>query len=91
MKLSDWNVESLDHDCVKVTIKQDVSIDDTTLTLFNENRIPLVKMKVDSREIHLCCHVERPMFIQVGDSVKYVNGSGYEAYEEKKYRQEFDN
>ncbi len=90
MKLSDWKVNTVDNDCVKVNINEDVSINDTMLTLFNENRIPIVKMKVESREVYLCCHAERPMFIQVGDSVRYVDGSGYEAYE-KIFKPKFDN
>jgi len=91
MNLKDWKVKATDSDCVQVNISETADIKDTMLTLFDENRIPLVKMKVESREIYLCCHVERPMFIQVGDSVQYVDGSGYAAFSEKKYKGEFDN
>ena len=39
-----------------------------------------VLRKVNTREIHLCSHTGKPMFAQLGNSVKYVKGSGKESY-----------
>lgn len=31
-------------------------------------------------DLHICSHTEKPMFAQLGNSVKYVKGSGKSMY-----------
>lgn len=76
-----WKVEAESDECVLVTIDDDVSLDELELTLINDVRTPIVKLKVNTREIHICSHTEKPMFAQLGNSVKYVKGSGKSMYE----------
>jgi hypothetical protein len=76
MKLHDWDVYTEGDDCVHITIKEDVELEDVDLVLLSETRTPIIKMKLNSRVIFLCCHVEKPMFVQIGHSVRYVSGSG---------------
>jgi hypothetical protein len=72
--------ESESDECVLVTISDDVDLEGLELTLISDVRIPIVKLKVNSREIHICSHTEKPMFAQLGNSVKYVKGSGKSMY-----------
>ena len=81
MLATEWQVIAEDDECVLVTIDYDVSIDGLDLTLINDVRTPIVKLKVNTREIHICSHTEKPMFAQLGNSVKYVKGSGKSMYE----------
>ncbi len=80
MLLEQWNVEAESDECVLVTINPDVELDGLELTLINDVRTPILKLKVSSREIHICSHTEKPMFCQLGNSVKYVKGSGSKSY-----------
>jgi hypothetical protein len=81
MKNDSWSVTADTEHCVHIIIDNTVDITDLELTLINDVRIPILKMKVDSREITICTHTEKPMFVQLGNSVKYVFGSGKEYYE----------
>jgi hypothetical protein len=83
MKNDSWSVTADTEHCVHIIIDNTVDITDLELTLINDVRIPILKMKVDSREITICTHTEKPMFAQLGNSVKYVFGSGKEYYENK--------
>jgi hypothetical protein len=76
----EWQVVAESDECVLVTINEDVDIENLELTLISDIRIPIVKLKVNSREIHICSHTEKPMFAQLGNSVKYVKGSGKSMY-----------
>ncbi len=76
----EWQVVAENDECVLVTINDDVDIENLELTLINDVRTPILKLKVNSREIHICSHTEKPMFAQLGNSVKYVKGSGKEMY-----------
>lgn len=49
-------------------------------SLIDEERKVMVKTKVTSREIYICCNIKKPTFAQLGDCVKYVDGSGFETY-----------
>lgn len=82
MLLEQWNVEAESDECVLVTINPDVELEGLELTLINDVRTPILKLKVNSREIHICSHTEKPMFCQLGNSVKYVKGSGSKSYQE---------
>ena len=76
----EWKVVAESDECVLVTISDDVDLEGLELTLISDVRIPIVKLKVNSREIHICSHTEKPMFAQLGNSVKYVKGSGKSMY-----------
>lgn len=80
MNANDWEVIAETDECVLVTINEDVPLDELELTLINDVRTPIVKLKVNTREIHICSHTEKPMFAQLGSSVKYVKGSGKSMY-----------
>jgi len=78
----DWSVAVVDvtEMCVHAHIADYVDITNLEFSLIDDERKPLVKMKVTCREIYLCCNVKKPTFAQLGDCVKYVNGSGHETY-----------
>lgn len=82
MILNDWQVIAESDECVLVTIDEGVDIDGLELTLISDTRTPILKLKVTCREIHICSHTEKPMFAQLGNSVKYVKGSGKSMYTE---------
>ncbi len=82
MLSNNWQVIAENDECVLVTINDDVDIEGLELTLINDVRLPIVKLKVNTREIHICSHTEKPMFAQLGNSVKYVKGSGKSMYKE---------
>lgn len=82
MELHDWDVKTKGDSCVHITINEDVDIKEMELVLLSETRAPIIKMKVSSRDIFLCWHIEKPMFVQIGHSVKYVSGSGGEFYKD---------
>lgn len=78
---NDWKVEAESDECVLVTINEDVSIEGLELTLISDTRTPILKIKLNTRELHICSHTEKPMFAQIGNCVKYVKGSGKSMYE----------
>ena len=80
MLSKDWKVEAESDECVLVTIEDHVVLDGLELTLISDTRTPIVKIKLNSRELHICSHTEKPMFAQIGNSVKYVEGSGKSMY-----------
>ena len=82
MTLKDWDVQIQENDCLHITINEDVDLKDMDLVLLNETRTPILKMKINSRDIVLCCHTENPVFAQIGHSVKYVLGSGNDFYKD---------
>lgn len=82
MHSKDWDVHAEGDECVHIIISEDVALTDEDLVLLSETRTPIVKMKVNTRDILLCCHTEKPMFVQIGHSVKYVMGSGGEFYKD---------
>lgn len=77
---NEWQVIAENDECVLVTISDEVNLENLELTLISDTRTPILKMKVNSREIHICSHTEKPMFAQLGNSVKYVKGSGKAMY-----------
>ena len=66
--------------CVHVHIADDIDITNLEFSLIDDERKSLVKMKVTCREIYLCCNIKKPTFAQLGDCVKYVDGTGHETY-----------
>jgi hypothetical protein len=81
MKDSEWNVNADGEECVHVTISDSIDIEGMELVILSDTRTPIIKMKLNSRDIHICTHTDRPMFAQIGHSVKYVAGSGAEYYQ----------
>jgi len=81
MKDSDWNVTADGEECVHIIINEDVDITDMELVILSDTRSSIIKMKVNSKDIHICTHTDKPMFAQIGHSVKYVKNSGAEYYE----------
>ena len=82
MDNKDWDVKAEGDECVHITINDGVTIDGLELVLLSDTRTPIVKMKINARDINICTHTDRPMFAQIGHSVKYVTGSGDEYYDE---------
>jgi hypothetical protein len=80
MLSTEWNVVAESDECVLIQIGEDIDLTDLELTLISDTRTPIVKLKVNMREIHICSHTEKPMFAQLGNSVKYVKGSGKSMY-----------
>jgi hypothetical protein len=80
MLSTEWIVVAESDECVLVQIGEDIDLTDLELTLISDTRTPIVKLKVNMREIHICSHTEKPMFAQLGNSVKYVKGSGKSMY-----------
>jgi hypothetical protein len=81
MLSTEWSVVAESDECVLVQIGEDIDLTDLELTLISDTRTPIVKLKVNMREIHICSHTEKPMFAQLGNSVKYVKGSGKSMYQ----------
>jgi hypothetical protein len=80
MKLSDWTLEVGESNCVHVHINEDVPLDGLELAIVNETRAKILRMKVTDREIYVCTPLERPMYVDLGGSMKYISGSGFELY-----------
>lgn len=80
MLFEQWQVEAENDNCVLIKINDDVDITNLEVTLINDVRTPILKLKVESRELHICSATEKPMFCQLGNSVKYVKGSGTKSY-----------
>jgi len=85
--INDWSVKPEikdEHTCIHVVISTKLDFTKLDFTLLDENRIPIVIMRVTNCEIYFCVpSIGRPMFAQLGDSVKYITGSGAEAYKNK--------
>ena len=82
-----WTVKTEikdEHTCVHAHILPEVNIDNLDFTIMDENRIPILTMKVTSYEIYFCVSFSRPMFAKLGDCVRYVDGSGAELYANSK-------
>lgn len=75
MIVSDWEAHAISHEIVVVTIKDNVDISDLTISVLNENRSHLVKMKVPSRHFEIHVDITGPSFAQLGDSVQYIKNS----------------
>lgn len=77
-----WNIEADGEECVHITISEEVNIDDVELTLINDVRMPILTIKIDKRDIHICSVTDKPMFARIGECVRYVNGSGHKSYKD---------
>ena len=54
------------------------------LIILSDTRSSLIKMKINSHDIYICVCTDKPMFAQIGNSVKYIKNSGAEYYENEK-------
>lgn len=83
MIFSDWQVigeVNEKESCIRVTINKDIEIKDLKLSLIDEERKLITRMDVNSHEIYFCISIGNLIFAQLGDSVKYVSGSGDDSY-----------
>lgn len=82
----DWTINTETKDgqtCVHAHISDSLDISGLEFSLLDEERKLIVRMKVNAHEIYFCTTIGEPMFAQLGDCVKYVDGSGAEFYKEK--------
>ena len=82
----DWSINTETKDgqtCVHAQIATSLDISGLEFSLLDEERKLIMRMKVNSHEIYFCTAIGEPMFAQLGDSVKYVDGSGADFYKEK--------
>jgi hypothetical protein len=79
-----WKVARENDNCVHAIIDESVDITGLEFSLVNDLRQKIVTMKVTCHEIYLCSELNRPTYAQLGDSMKYVDGSGSEYYKHEK-------
>lgn len=80
---SSWSVTTAIKEgetCVHIHIVESLDITNLELLILDEDRKPIVRMKVMDREIYFCMMIGNPMFAQLGDCIRYVDGSGSEFY-----------
>lgn len=75
-----WDISVDAEGMVHLDIDDVIDIDDLTLTLISDVRIPIISLKVTSYHMLFPMNICKPTFGQLGDSVKYVSGSGNEFY-----------
>jgi hypothetical protein len=80
MVSKDWSVIAESDNCVLVKIKEGVDLNGLELILKDDCRIPIVKLKLETYEVRICTYTGKPMFAEIGHSVKYVDKSGSKAY-----------
>ena len=79
----DWSVRAEENEhgtCVHVIINEDVNIDNVMFYMKDDERRIIANMKVTCREIYMCSSMAKPVFVELGNCVKYVNGSGVDTY-----------
>lgn len=79
-----WTVKRENDNCVHAHIDESVDITDLEFSLINDLRQKILTMKVTSHEVYVCSELARPTYAQLGDSMKYVDGSGSEYYKQVK-------
>lgn len=84
-KFQDWEAFVENENCVCVKINESIDIAGAKIKFLGKNREPLIEMKLNSRDIHICLTVCNPIFVELhtpgGVSVQYVKGSGKELYQ----------
>jgi len=83
IKHSQWLVHTEEKDgqtCIHAHLSEDLDFSNLDFSLIDEDRKTIIKLKVTSREIYFCVNIGEPLFAQLGDSIKYVDGSGIELY-----------
>jgi hypothetical protein len=82
-KAEDWNASGKDG-CVHVVISEKINIEGSKLKFLGKDREPLIEMKLNYREVHICMQIGNPLFVELhtkgGVSVRYVTGSGQDFY-----------
>jgi hypothetical protein len=66
--------------CIRIKINEEVDIENLEITLINDVRIPISTSTIESRDFSICCNSGKPTFARILETVKYVEGSGYEHY-----------
>lgn len=80
MKSSDWSVIAENDDCILVKIEESVDLNGLELIIKDDYRIAIVKLKLETHEVRICTYTGKPMFAEIGHSVKYVDKSGSKLY-----------
>ena len=82
--LSDWTATATEDGCVIIEIHDDLNIEGAEYKILGPARNPLVVSSIGSRRIYVCTPTDVPTFVELktidGVSVRYVEGSGSEAY-----------
>jgi hypothetical protein len=83
-KFQDWEAFVENENCVNVKIDESLDIEGAKIKFLGKNREPLIEMKLNSRDLHICLAIGNPIFVELhtsgGVSVQYVKGSGKELY-----------
>jgi hypothetical protein len=75
-----WNICVDVEGNIHLAIQDVIDITDLSLTFISDVRIPITTFKITSYNMVFPFNVCKPTFAQLGDSVKYVTGSGNEFY-----------
>ncbi len=82
--LKDLKAEAISDNCIKITIDEDLSLDNSTIRVLGPERLLMISLKPTSHITELCVWTGKPMFVELhtsdGTSVQYVKGSGGEFY-----------
>lgn len=80
----DFQAVAISKECVIVNFNPDLDLTDAKLILLGSSRNPLVSISVTGPRMEVCLPTGDPMFVELktphGVCVKYVTGSGGEAY-----------
>lgn len=80
MKTTQWNAKASGDTCVNIKIDEEIQLDGLEIILKNEFRIEIIKIKIEAHDFSICTNTCRPVFAQIENSVRYVDGSGADAY-----------
>jgi hypothetical protein len=75
-----WKAIAVSKECIDIIIDEDIDLSDLGLTILNENRLPIFKLKLTAHTTSFCLPSGKPMFAQIANFVKYVEGSGHSYY-----------
>lgn len=79
----DWSIKTEikdDQTCIHAHINKDLDLNGLIFSLLDDERKLIIKLKVTDYEIYFCTAIGKPMFAQLGDNVKFVEGTGAETY-----------
>ena len=71
---------AIDANNVRVQFDESADIAGLEVVLINKLREPVLRQKVVAHSMTLQGETAYPMFVQVGTTVKYVEGSGHSEY-----------
>lgn len=80
MSLTKWDVFVDEQQILHIKIAEDIDINNLKFTLISDVRLPIFTIPITGHTMDFDSSNELPMFGQLGDSVKYVTGSGKKSY-----------